>query len=92
MRTNKYLFTLLFLAFTVIAFAQNQNLTAKIAGVVLDENNQPVENVSVSYQTKTATTDKNGFYEITVPANQKVILVFTHVSLKKIIADRKSVV
>ena len=59
---------------------------AKVAGVVLDENNRPVENVNVSYQTKTSTTDSNGFYEITVPANQKIVLVFTHVSLKKITA------
>ena len=61
-----------------------QNPTAKVAGVVLDENNQPVENVNVSYQTKTSSTDKNGFYQIVVPANQKVVLVFTHTSLKSI--------
>lgn len=82
MKTNQILFTLLFLAFSCVVSAQNQ--TAKVAGVVLDENNQPVENVNVSYQTKTSTTDKNGFYEITVPANQKVVLVFTHTSLKSI--------
>ncbi len=84
MRTHKFLFTLLFFTVSIVAFAQNQ--TAKVAGVVLDENNKPVENVNVSYQTKTSTTDANGFYEITVPANQKVVLVFTHVSLKKITA------
>jgi hypothetical protein len=84
LRTNKFLFTLLFFTFSFIAFAQNQ--TAKVAGVVLDENSKPVENVNVSYQTKSVTTDANGFYQITVPANQKVVLVFTHVSLKKITA------
>lgn len=82
MKTNQFLFTLLFLAFSCMVSAQN--VTAKVAGVVLDENNQPVENVNVSYQTKTSTTDKNGFYEITVPANQKVVLLFTHTSLKSI--------
>lgn len=84
MRTPKSLYTLLFLALSCIAFAQNQS--AKIAGLVLDENNKPVEGVNVSYQTKSVTTDTNGFYAITVPARQKVVLVFTHVSLKKIIA------
>ena len=84
MRTHKYLFTLLFFTLSIIAFAQNT--TAKVAGVVLDENNKPVENVNVSYQTKSSTTDANGFYSITVPANQKVVLVFTHTSLKKITA------
>lgn len=80
MRTNKFLFTLLFFTISLIAFAQNQ--TAKIAGVILDENSKPIEGVSVSYQTKTATTDGTGFYEITVPANQKIVLVYTHAALK----------
>jgi hypothetical protein len=84
LRTNKFLFTLLFFTISSIAFAQNQ--TAKVAGIVLDENNKPVENVNVSYQTKSATTNADGFYELTVPANQRVVLVFTHVSLKNITA------
>ncbi|WP_445452690.1 TonB-dependent receptor [Flavobacterium sp. 25HG05S-40] len=82
MKTNKFLFTLLFFTISIIAFAQNQ--TAKVAGVVLDDNNKPVEGVNISYQTKTVNTDANGFYTITVPANQKIILVFTHTSLKSI--------
>jgi len=82
LKTNKFLFTLLFFTISIIAFAQNQ--TAKIAGIVLDENNKPIENVNVSYQTKSATTDKNGFYQLTIPANQKIILVFTHTALKSI--------
>ncbi len=82
MKTNKYLFTLLFFTLSIITFAQNQS--AKVAGIVLDENNKPVEGVNISYQTKSATTDKNGFYELTVPANQKIILVFTHTALKSI--------
>jgi hypothetical protein len=84
LRTNKFLFTLLFFTLSIIAYAQNQ--TAKVAGIVLDENNKPVENVNVSYQTKSATTNADGFYELTVPANQRVVLVFTHVSLKNITA------
>jgi hypothetical protein len=76
LKTNKFLFTLLFFTISIIAFAQNQ--TATVAGIVLDENNKPVEGVNVSYQTKTVNTDVNGFYSIVVPANQKVVLVFTH--------------
>ena len=84
MKTNKYFFSLFFFLFTCCISAQTQ--TAKVAGIVLDENNLPVSSVNVSYQTKSSTTDANGFYEIIVPANQKVVLVFTHVSLKKIIS------
>ena len=82
MKTNRFLFTLLFFTISIIAIAQNQ--TAKVAGIVLDESNKPIEGVNVSYQTKSATTDVNGFYELTVPANQKIILVFTHTALKSI--------
>ena len=84
MKTNKFHYTLLFFIISCIAFAQNQ--TAKVAGIVLDENNKPVQDVNVSYQTKSATTDKNGFFTLTVPANQKIILVFTHTALKSITA------
>jgi hypothetical protein len=84
LKTYQFLYALLFLAFSSITLAQNQ--TAKVAGVVLDENNRPVEGVTVSYQTKSTTTDKNGFYGISVPANQKIVLVFTHETLKKITA------
>ncbi len=58
--------------------------TARIKGVILDKNNQPVGNVNVSYSSIGTQSNKNGFYDLKVPANQKVTLVFTHVSLKKI--------
>ncbi|MBG6187653.1 TonB-dependent receptor [Flavobacterium sp. CAN_S2] len=58
--------------------------TARIKGVILDKNNQPVENVNVSYSSGGTRTNENGFYNLKIPANQQVTLVFTHVSLKKI--------
>lgn len=60
-------------------FGQN----AKVTGVILDENNLPIEGVNVSYFSKSVITDNTGFYVINVPANQKIVLVFTHVSLKQ---------
>jgi hypothetical protein len=85
LKTKFILFSLFILLNSFSVFSQNA--TAKVAGIVLDENNKPVENVNVSYQSKSSVTDKNGFYEITIPANQKVILVFTHVALKSITAS-----
>lgn len=73
----------LFFLLTTFSFAQS----ARIKGVILDENNQPVEGVTVSYQNKSSVTDTTGFYAITVPAKQKVLLVFTHISLKSITAS-----
>jgi hypothetical protein len=84
LKTKYLLFSFLFFIVSLNSFSQNA--IAKVAGIVLDENNKPIENVNVSYLSKSSITDKNGFYSITVPANQKVVLVFTHVALKNIIA------
>jgi hypothetical protein len=83
LKTKFLLFSFLFFIISIKSFSQS---TAKVAGIVLDENNKPIENVNVSYQSKSSVTDKNGFYSITVTANQKVVLVFTHISLKNITA------
>ena len=79
MKIKKLLITLLFLFVGIIVFAQN----ARVKGIILDENNNPVENVNIAYGTKSTVTNSNGFYSLTVPANKKITLVFTHVSLKK---------
>jgi hypothetical protein len=80
LKAKNKLICLYFLIVSVVSFAQN----ARIKGVILDENNQPVEGVTVSYQSKSSVTDASGFYIITVPAKQKVVLVFSHISLSKI--------
>ena len=84
LKTKYPIYTLLFFILSLASWAQNQ--TARVKGIVLDENSKPVENVNVSYQTKSASTNANGFYQLTIPANQKIVLVFTHVTLKSITA------
>lgn len=83
MKAKYNLVCLFFLITTVFSFAQ----TARIKGVILDENNLPADGVTVSYQNKSTTTNASGFYTLNVPANQKVTLVFTHVSLKSVTAS-----
>ena len=85
LKTKYSIFTLFFLVISFTTIAQNQ--TARIKGIILDENNKPVENVNVSYQTKSAITNANGFYQLIIPANQKVVLVLTHISLKSTTAS-----
>jgi hypothetical protein len=75
---KKYL--IIFLIFPIILIAQ----TARIKGIVLDENKQPVESVNIKYKEKGATTNKNGFYLLTIAANENVTLVFSHVTLKSV--------
>ena len=77
---TKYLYLLFFLLlFTSGIFAQ----MAKIQGVILDENNRPVENVNIKFSTISTTSNQNGYYTLNVPANKKIILVFSHTTLKK---------
>jgi hypothetical protein len=75
---KKNLFLFVFSLCATLALAQ----TARIKGVILDEFNQPVENVTVSFGKTGTVTNKNGFYLLDVPANQKVEVKFSHVSYK----------
>jgi hypothetical protein len=82
LKTLKKTISVLLLFISTLTFAQN----AIINGVILDSNNNAVEGVTVSYQNKSALTDETGFYSIVVPSNQKITLVYTHVSLGRITA------
>ena len=82
MKTKNNLLSLIFILFSCITFAQ----TAKITGVVVDVNENPVQGVTVSYLNNSTITTKEGFYVIEIPANKKVVLVYTHPVLKSITA------
>jgi hypothetical protein len=79
LKTAHKVYIIFFLVINFLSFAQN----ARVKGVILDENDKPLEGVNISYQSKSAITDATGFYSINVPANQKIILVFTHVTMKQ---------
>ena len=79
MKTQSSLYFILFLLFSNFVIGQ----TATVAGVILDEYNNPVENVNVSYLSTSTTTNANGVYVLTVPANTKITINFSHVSLNK---------
>ena len=79
MKLKNLFFTIVLLFIGNFVFAQ----FARVKGIILDENNNPVENVNISYQTKSTITNSNGFYTLTVPANKKITLIFSHISLKK---------
>jgi hypothetical protein len=74
---------LLFL-FTICSFATIFAQTARIKGVILDQNKQAVRDVTISTSGKTAISDATGFYALEVPANQKITILFSHISFKRI--------
>ncbi len=78
--STKQFFTIFLFSLSLMIFGQ----TARIKGIVLDKNNHPVENVNISCLSITTKSNYDGLYELKVPANQKVTVVFSHVSLKKV--------
>ena len=75
---KKIFLLLVFSLLSLVAVAQK----ARIKGVILDELNNPIENVSVNVGELGAVTNSNGFYLLEIPANKKVTVVFSHVSFK----------
>ena len=75
---QSFLSILLFFGIGFSALAQN----AKLRGVVLDENKKAVANVSITSSSVQTQSNSNGFYELTIPANKKATIVFTHIALK----------
>ena len=73
---------LLFLGFFTFFCTSLLAQTARIKGVILDEFNSPIENVTVKTGEKGTVTNANGFYMLEIPANTKVTVVFSHVSFK----------
>jgi hypothetical protein len=78
LKTKLKIFILLLFVITCQTFAQ----TARIKGVILDENNKPVEKVNVTDGTSKTVTNSNGFYVLSVPASKKITIVFSHISSK----------
>jgi hypothetical protein len=76
---NKLLLVFFFLFVGFSSSAQS----ARIKGIILDKNNQPVENVNVLCLGKITQSNINGFFDLVVPANRKLVVIFTHISLKK---------
>ena len=74
---------LLVLFFSAVLNAQE----ATITGVILDENNQPIENVNIKASTGEGTaTNENGFFTLNIPANEEVKIVFSHLGHKPLTA------
>ena len=78
MNQNKLIAVFLFLCMSSISFAQK----AHVKGIILDSENHPVAGVNISASGNVSQSDSNGFYEIIVPSDKKISLIFTHVSLK----------
>lgn len=57
---------------------------ATIKGVVKDQNGMGISDASISYSNKGETSDENGNYQIEIPSNQEIVLVFKHIGYSSI--------
>lgn len=73
---TKFIFLFLFGIFSSFTYGQS----ATVKGLVLDMENKPIENVSVSYQNKGTTTNTLGEYSLTVPSGKSISIIFSHIS------------
>ncbi len=73
---------LLFFIINYSIFAQ----TARVKGVLLDENKQALENVKIICRNVQTVSNSNGFYTIDVPANQQIKIIYTLNSISKTIS------
>lgn len=58
--------------------------TATIKGIILDDQNQPIPGVNITYGDKGVLSDFSGFYQFEVPAEQEITIIFSHISFKKV--------
>ncbi|WP_308993547.1 carboxypeptidase-like regulatory domain-containing protein [Mariniflexile litorale] len=82
MKTKLYVSVLLFFSIVIVGYSQ----TATIKGIILDENNNPLDNVNIKTETKGTVTNANGFYILEISANKNISVEFTHLSHKKIVS------
>ena len=85
MKKNLFLITLLFLGLMSckkdpITPNEGTNYKSNVLGIVVDENNSPVENATVELDGTIKTTDKNGIYQF---KNVDVNSIHSFVSIKK---------
>ena len=63
----------------IFSYAQKSTIT----GVILDEFNNPIENVNIICNDRGTVTDSNGFYKIEIESNSNKKVTFTHINFKK---------
>ena len=75
----------LFLFITLLSLHQNLIAqTATLTGILLDELNNPIENVNIQVNQLGTTSNTNGFYRLEIPANKNITAVYSHINYKAV--------
>lgn len=57
---------------------------ATVRGVILDEFDQPIPSVNITYSSSGTISDLDGYYLIEIKANQNVVLTYSHIGHKNV--------
>ena len=79
--TRLFYNTLFFFLVSIVSFSQN----ATVKGVILNQDQLPISDVSIKAGNDGTTSNENGFYSLKIPANIDVRIEFTHISHKRIV-------
>jgi hypothetical protein len=75
LKAKIYLNIFLFI-FPLVVLSQS----ATVEGTIKNTKGEPIEEVSVMYQSTGTVTDKNGFYSLKIKADEEIKVTFTHIS------------
>jgi len=78
LKSTLFSFFLLFIPFFVIS------QSATIRGIILDESSNPIEGVNIKTSNSGTQTNENGFFLLKIPANQDMLIEFTHISHERV--------
>lgn len=79
---RSHFIVLICFVFSILSYAQS----AIVRGVILDESNNPIENVNIKASSGEGTaTNINGFYELRIPSDIEVTIEFTHLGHRRVI-------
>jgi len=79
----KRLKTLIVLVFVLLPFGLLSQ-TATLKGIVFDGEGNSVSGATVAYANQGVVTDRNGVYVLEIPAEKKVTVTFSFLSLKTV--------
>lgn len=81
----KKFITLFCLLCNTLLFAQ----TGFVAGVVTNEDKEPITGVNITFNKKGVLTDENGAYKIEIPANQQTVIKFSYLGYGSVVKSFK---
>lgn len=62
--------------------------TATITGIILDEEQNPLENVHITTENAGTFSDKTGFYLLQITSDKEVTITFSHIGHEKVVLEQ----